>query len=145
MSRKFPILLLIDDAPAFRKFCKTVIGKSIKWIRVYVAKDGIEGLQAYLQYKPDLILLDLAMPRLDGISVLKAIMKDNFSAKVIVTTAFDDSQETINQMMKLGAYAFLPKPMNLINLMKTISDSLYNGHVAGTKNQISKSIVLNQN
>jgi len=145
MSRKFPIVLVIDDAPAFRKFCKTVIGKSIKWIRVYVAKDGIDGLQAYLQYKPDLTLLDLAMPRLDGLSVLKAIMKDDITAKVIVTTAYDDSQEVINQMMKLGAHAFLPKPMNLLNLMKTISDSLYNGKVAGTNNQISKSFVLNQN
>lgn len=145
MSRKFPILLVVDDAPAFRKFCQKILGKSIKWIRVYVAKDGIEDLQAYRQYKPDLVLLDINMPRLDGISVLKAIMKDDIKSKVIVTTAFDDSQENINHMMKLGAYSFLPKPMNLLLLVKSVSDALYNGHVAGTSTQIGKSFVLNEN
>ena len=145
VSRKFPIVLVIDDAPKFTEFCKVVIEKSIKWVRVRVANDGIEGLKAYQQHKPDLVLLDLNMPRLDGISVLKAIMKDDFNVKVVVTTAYDDSQETINQMIKLGAYSFLPKPMNLILLMKTISDALYNGRVAGTNNKVAKSCVLNDN
>jgi len=145
VSRKFPIVLVIDDAPKFTEFCKTVIEKSIKWVRVRVAKDGIEGLKAYKKYNPDLVLLDLNMPKLDGISVLKAIMKDNFNVKVVVTTAYDDSQETINQMIKLGAHGFLPKPMNLILLTKTISDALYNGKVAGTHNKVSKSFVLNHN
>ncbi len=144
MSRKFPIVLIIDDAPAFRKFCLTVIMRSIKWVRVQVAKDGMDGLQMYQKLKPDLVLLDISMPKIDGLTVLKAIVKDDINAKVIVTTAFDDSQEMINKVMKIGAYGFLPKPMNLILLMKTISDALYNGRVAGTHNQISKSFVLNQ-
>ena len=136
--------MIIDDASAFRKFCLTVIMRSIKWVRVQAAKDGVEGLQMYKKMKPDLVLLDISMPKIDGLTVLKAIVKDNVNAKVIVTTAFDDSQEMINKVMKMGAYGFLPKPMNLILLMKTISDALYNGRVAGTHNQIAKSFVLNQ-
>lgn len=144
MPRKFPIVLVVDDSKAFRVFCKDVIKRSTRWVRVYVAKDGVEGLQAYLQYKPDLVLLDMNMPRLDGTSVLKAIMKDDINARVIVTSAYADDQETINHLIKLGAYSFVPKPMNRMTLMKTISDALYNGKITGTHNQISKSFVLNQ-
>lgn len=145
MPRKFPIVLVVDDSKAFRVFCKDVIKRSTRWVRVYLAKDGVEGLQAYLQYKPDLVLLDMNMPRLDGISVLKAIMKDDINAKVIVTSAYTDDQDTINHLIKLGAYSFIPKPMNRVTMSKTISEALYNGKVAGTNNIISKSFVLNHN
>lgn len=145
MPRKFPVVLIVDDSKAFRIFCKDVIKRSTRWVRVYVAKDGIEGLQAYLQYKPDLVLLDVNMPRLDGISVLKAIMKDDTNAKVIVTSAYTNEQDAINHLIKLGAISFVPKPMNRVTLSKTISEVLYSGKIAGTKNQISKSFVLNQN
>lgn len=144
MPRKFPIVLVVDDSKAFRVFCKDVIKRSTRWVRVYVVKDGVEGLQAYLQYKPDLVLLDMNMPRLDGTSVLKAIMKDDINARVIVTSAYTANQETINHLIKLGAYSFVSKPMNRMTLMKTISDALYNGKITGTHNQISKSFVLNQ-
>ncbi len=145
MHRKYPIVLVIDDSKAFRTFSKDVIKRSTKWVRILVAKDGIEGLKLYRHYKPDLILLDLKMPRLDGSKVLEAIMKDDFNARVIMTTAYNDDQDTINQLIKRGAFSFVPKPMNRVTLTKIISDELYNGKIAGTHNQISKSFVLNQN
>jgi len=145
VPKKFPIVLVVDDSKAFRVFCKDVIKRSTRWVRVYVANDGIDGLQAYLQYKPDLVLLDMNMPRLDGTSVLKAIMKDDINARVIVTSAYTDDQDIINHLIKLGAYSFVPKPMNRVTLSKTISEALYSGKVVGTNNQISKSFVLNQN
>ena len=145
MNRKYPVVVIVDDSKAFRIFSRDAIKRTTKWVRIFEAKDGIEGLQAYQQHKPDLILLDLNMPRLDGVSVLKAIMKEDSNARVIMTTAYDDDQNTINQLFKLGAYSFVPKPMNRMILMKTVSDALYNGKIAGTHNQISKSFVLNQN
>lgn len=145
MNRKYPVVVIVDDSKAFRIFSRDAIKRTTKWVRIFEAKDGIEGLQAYQQHKPDLILLDLNMPRLDGVSVLKAIMKEDSNARVIMTTAYDDDQNTINQLFKLGAYSFVPKPMNRMTLMKTVSDALYNGKIAGTHNQISKSFVLNQN
>lgn len=145
MNRKYPVVVIVDDSKAFRVFSRDAIKRTTKWVRIFEAKDGIEGLQAYQQHKPDLILLDLNMPRLDGVSVLKAIMKEDSNARVIMTTAYDDDQNTINQLFKLGAYSFVPKPMNRMTLMKTVSDALYNGKIAGTHNQISKSFVLNQN
>jgi len=144
MSRKYPIVLVIDDSKAFRRFSSEVIKKCTRWVRVVEAKDGIGGLKAYRQYKPDLVLLDMNMPRLNGQEVLKAIMKENFNARVVATTAYDDDQDTINHLIKLGAINFIPKPMNRVTLSKTISDALYNGKIAGTHNQIAKSFVLNE-
>jgi len=145
MNRKYPVVVIVDDSKAFRVFSRDAIKRTTKWVRIFEAKDGIEGLQAYQQHKPDLILLDLNMPRLDGVSVLKAIMKEDSNVRIIMTTAYDDDQNTINHLFKLGAYSFVPKPMNRMTLMKTVSDALYNGKIAGTHNQISKSFVLNQN
>jgi len=145
MRRKYPIVLIIDDSKAFRIFSREAIKSSAKWVRVFEAKDGVEGLKLYKHHKPDLILLDLKMPKLDGSKVLEVILDDDFNARVIMTTAYDDDQETINQLLKLGAYSFVSKPMNRMTLMKTISGALYNGKIAGTHNQISKSFVLNQN
>jgi DNA-binding NarL/FixJ family response regulator len=129
VSKKFPIVLVIDDAPKFREFCEFVIKKTTKWVRVFVAKDGIEGVKLYKQYHPDLVLLDLKMPKVDGFDVLKALKKFDNDAKIIVTTSYDDSQENINKVIKLGAQNFLPKPMNHMVLMKTVSDALYAGKI----------------
>jgi len=145
MHRKYPIVVIIDDSKAFRVFSSNIIKKTIKWIHIFEAKDGIEGLKLCKHHKPDLILCDLKMPKLDGSKVLEAIMKENSNARVVMTTAYDDDQQTINQLFKLGAFSFVPKPMNRMTLMKTISDALYDGKIAGTHNQMSKSFVLNQN
>ncbi|MCH7966481.1 MAG: response regulator [Thaumarchaeota archaeon] len=138
MSRKFPIVLIIDDSQSFRLFTKEVIKKTIKWVRVFGAKDGLEGLKLYQHCKPDLILLDLNMPKLHGSKVLEVIMKNDSDVKVIITTAYDDNQETISHLIKMGACNFLAKPMNRMTLMKTITDTLYSRKIAVTHNQISK-------
>jgi len=60
-------------------------------------------------------------------------------------SAWKNDQTTINHLMKLGIFSFIPKPMNRTILMKVVTDALYNKRVAGTHNQIAKSFVLNQN
>jgi len=150
--RKFPIILLIDDSKAFRMFCSGIIKKSVKWARIKEAENGLEGLQLYLQFKPDLILLDLNMPKLSAKKVLEAIMKNDCNAKVIVTSAYDvnQAQSIINELIKLGATSFVPKPLNRTILMKAIKDVLHQNTIAVTrkKSKIShmeKTVVLNTN
>ena len=150
--RKFPIILLVDDSKAFRLFCKGIITKSVKWVRIKEAEDGIEGLKLYLQFKPDLILLDLNMPKLHGKQVLKAIMKDDSNAKVIVTSAYDvnQAQSVVNELIKLGATNFVPKPMNRTIMMKAIKDVLHQNTISSTrkkstKSTMEKTVVLSTN
>lgn len=150
--RKFPIILLVDDSKAFRLFCSGIIKKSVKWVRIKEAEDGLEGLKLYLQYKPDLILLDLNMPKLNGKQVLTAIMKNDYNAKVIVTSAYDanQAQDVINELIKLGATSFVPKPMNRTILMKAIKDVLHQNAISLTRKKsknfnMEKNVVLNTN
>ena len=150
--RKFPIILLVDDSKAFRLFCSGIIKKSVKWARIKEAEDGLEGLQLYLQFKPDVILLDLNMPKLHGKKVLEAIMKNDSNAKVIVTSAYDDNQgqAIVNELIKLGATSFVPKPMNRTILMKAIKDVLHQNNLSvtrkkSTKNNMERTVVLNTN
>lgn len=145
MSKKYPIVLVIDDSKAFRIFSKDIIKKTVKGVRIIEAQDGIEGLKMYQHHKPDLVLLDIQMPRLNGSDVLDYIIKDNRDTKIIIISAYTNDQISINQLIKHGAYNFVPKPMNRIIMMKVISDALYAGKIAGTNNQMSKSVVLNQN
>ena len=152
VMRKFPIILLVDDSKAFRLFCKGIITKSVKWVRIKEAEDGIEGLKLYLQFKPDLILLDLNMPKLNGRDVLKVIMKNDRNAKVIVTSAYDvnQAQSIVNELIKLGATSFVPKPMNRTIMMKAIKDVLHQNAISLTRKKsnnsiLEKTVVLNTN
>ena len=150
--RKFPIILLVDDSKAFRLFCSGIIKKSVKWARIKEAEDGLECLQLYLQFKPDIILLDLNMPKLHGNKVLAAIMANDPTAKVIVTSAYDDNQKqaVVNELIKLGATSFVPKPMNRTILMKAIKDVLHQNTLSvtrkkSTKSNMEKTVVLSSN
>lgn len=113
--------------------------------RIYDAEDGIEALQLYLKYKPDLILLDFMMPKLDGSKVLEAITKNDLDTRVIMTSAWKDDQITINDLMKKGAFSFVPKPMNRMILMKSITDALYQSTLAKNTDKSSKKILSNTN
>ena len=150
--RKFPIILLVDDSKAFRMFCSGIIKKSVKWARIKEAEDGMGGLQLYLQFKPDIVLLDMNMPKLHGKKVLEAIMRNDPTAKVIVTSAYDDnqSQSIVNELIKLGATSFVPKPMNRTILMKAIKDVLHQNTISVKRKKLKnsrmeKTVVLNTN
>ena len=141
----YPIVLIIDDSKLFRSFCHSIIKRSVRNVRICEAKDGVEGLKWYVKYRPNLIILDYVMPNLDGLKVLEYIRKNDHDTKVIMISAWKNDQTTINYLMKLGIFSFIPKPMNRTILMKVVTDALYNRRVAGTHNQIAKSFVLNQN
>ena len=154
--RKFPIVLVVDDSESFRVFFRDVLKRTVKFVRVLEAKDGLEGLKLYMQYKPDVILLDMKMPKLEGDRVLQAIHQDDANSRVVITSAYVGDQDSINRLMKLGAFSYLPKPMNRMVLMKTITDVLNDGRNADRKKKsktykntiqkkrISNSFVLNQ-
>ena len=124
MGRQYPVVLIIDDSPAFRDFAKYSIRTDIKFVNIFQASNAIEGLKMYKKYKPDVVLLDWKMPGYDGMTTLKAITSDDPDVKVIMTTAYDDDQNLLNDFMRGGAFSFVPKPMNRINLLKVVADAL---------------------
>ncbi len=79
------------------------------------ASDGIDGVKAYQTQKPDLVTLDVNMPRADGIQALRAIMKINPAAKVVMVTSIEQKQ-IVQDAMKLGARDYIVKPFDRSNV-----------------------------
>lgn len=87
---------------------------------VALATDGIETLEKYNSFKPELVLLDLGMPKLDGLNVLKKIKSNDPNAKIIILTGNDD-MNIYKECSNSGALAFILKPFDLNEVLSTIS------------------------
>ncbi len=91
---------------------------------VYVAMDGEEGLKLFKQKKPDIVVTDLRMPRLDGFGVLAALKAANPATQVIVVTG-TAGYHTTEQLKSLGAFCCLYKPIHdLQDLVAAIEKAL---------------------
>lgn len=114
-------ILIVDDE---KDFC-TVLSDSLSQdrYRVVTAFNGKTALQLAKKEKPDLILLDIKMPGMDGIEVLKKIKKMWKEIAVIMFTAFG-TLETAREAMKLGAYDYVTKPVDLFFLKSLVKEVL---------------------
>ena len=86
------------------------------------ASDGIEAIEKYYSEKPELVLLDLAMPKLDGLSILKKIRFQDPTSKVIMIVD-NDNIKIFEECTRLGVLAFLTKPFDLNDVLSAISFS----------------------
>lgn len=101
------LILTIDDSMFMRKRMINMLKEDGH--DILEAEDGMKGLQMANSHKPDCILLDLIMPDMDGIKVLKALHKSGSDTPVIVITA--DIQESVQkQCLEFGVHAFINKP-----------------------------------
>lgn len=115
-------ILLIEDDKFFQKFYNLKLKEQN--IEVDVASDGEEGLLKMRQFMPDLVLLDLIMPKLDGFSVLKARLGDQNLIKipVIVFSTLGQEQD-IQNAKKLGATDYVNKSFfDFGNMMAKINN-----------------------
>lgn len=89
---------------------RSIIEKKIikKHIVVGLGKDGIEGLELYKKHNPNVVLLDITMPNLNGKDCLKAILEYNKKAIVIMVSGVE-SQDLIDECVKIGAKSFINK------------------------------------
>ncbi len=100
-------ILVIDDEEAMRDSCHQILSRSR--YNVAVAEDGYKGLELVKDGNFDIVLLDLKMPDISGMEVLKKIKSDTPETIVIVITGYATVESAV-EAMKLGAYDFVPKP-----------------------------------
>lgn len=111
-------LLYVEDQEASRNELVHFFKNRVK--KLYVAKDGEEGFKKYKEYEPDLVLTDIQMPKINGISMSKMIKDFNENAKIILLTAFNDS-EYLFEAIKIGIDGYEIKPIDIKNLLKCMS------------------------
>ena len=136
MSRK-KIVLVVDDEPAMRKNMADLLEN-----QGYDYTEAIDGLEAVAKVKspvPDLVLLDINLPKKDGITVLKEIMSLFPQLPVIIFTAYGSSERAI-EAMKSGAFDYLEKPFELDEFLITIKRALEYSDLVGEVNQLREQV-----
>jgi len=117
-------VMIADDSDAIRLVLKDILSIGEHEI-VSEAIDGAEAVEFYQKYTPQVLLLDLAMPKKDGLTVVKEVIAFDSHAKIILITASDD-QKIINACMDSGAKSYISKPFDFNIVLKEISQIMEN-------------------
>ena len=113
-------ILVVDDASFMRNVLKDIIKSNGLASEIFEAGDGIEGVKAFQKIKPDLVTMDVNMPRADGIQALRAILKIDPQAKVIMITSVEE-KHIVQDAIKLGARDYVVKPFDRSNVPLVIN------------------------
>ena len=109
-------VLIVDDALIIRKRIKE-IAEEAGWQVAGEAKDGEEAVALYREERPDLVTLDIVMPRLDGVCALKQIVKHDPRARVVMVSAVNQ-REKLAECIGAGAIDFIVKPFDKASLLR---------------------------
>jgi two-component system chemotaxis response regulator CheY len=115
-------ILIADDAKFMRTMLRQII-EDMEWTVVGEACDGREAIAQYCQLKPDLVLLDITMPNLDGTEALKAILSEDPHAQVVMITALGQKDQVLGAI-KAGARDFIIKPFDHDRVSDTLTQIL---------------------
>ncbi|MES9856964.1 MAG: sigma-54 dependent transcriptional regulator [Sedimenticola sp.] len=117
-----PRILVVDDEPDIRALVQEILQD--EEYQVAVAEDGKNARKALRERRPDLILLDIWMPDIDGITLLKEWSEDDGLPCPVVMMSGHGTVETAVEATRYGAYDFLEKPLSLAKLLLTVERAL---------------------
>ncbi len=113
-------ILIVDDASFMRSVLKDIIKSNGLASEIFEAGDGIEAVKTFLKIKPDLVTMDVNMPKADGIQALRAILKIDPTAKVIMISSVEE-KHIVQDAIKLGARDYVVKPFDRSNVPLVIN------------------------
>jgi DNA-binding NtrC family response regulator len=117
-----PKILFVDDEESIRKAVGIALSETFQ---VMAVGTGSEALERFGQYAPDIVLLDIGLPDMDGIDVLTMIKKEDPDVGIVMVTAVSEAR-IIVQALKKGAHDYLVKPVNIQELQITLQNVLEN-------------------
>ncbi|AFJ03085.1 Nitrogen assimilation regulatory protein NtrX [Methylophaga frappieri] len=123
MSTEKPLILVVDDEPDIRHLIRDILEDEA--YRVTVASNGEEAREAFINHQPQLILLDIWMPDIDGISLLKEFKQQNSQISVIMMSGHG-TIETAVEATRFGACDFIEKPLSMAKLLRGVEMALEN-------------------
>ena len=115
-------ILIVDDAAFMSMMVKDTLSKN-GYTDLYEAADGLQAVEVYNEVKPDLVIMDITMPNMDGLDALRAIMGQNPGAKVVMCSAMGQEAMVIDAI-KSGAKDFIVKPFKPERIIKTVEQLL---------------------
>ena len=116
-------VLVVDDHALLRTGVANIINQEADLQVVAEASDGVEAVEAFERHHPDVTLLDLRMPMMEGVEVVRRIRERDARARVIVLTTYDTDDE-ISRALKAGAKAYVLKDISADDLIACIRDVL---------------------
>lgn len=135
-------ILVIDDEPDIRSLVKEILED--EGYQVSTAKDAAEARKQFKLKLPDLVLLDIWMPKEDGISLLKECRRNFNNRFPIVMMSGHGTIETAVESTRLGAAAFLEKPLTMAKLLKAVKQMLPDKHLSTVRSFAGSSAIARQ-
>ncbi|MBR3811102.1 MAG: response regulator [Agathobacter sp.] len=115
-------IAVVDDSKISRNHLRKILEEA-GYVVIAEATDGEEGIATYMQYKPDILTLDLTMPNMDGTEALREIMSVDKNAKVIMISD-GGQQQKIDEALTIGALKFITKPFDPAEVIANIESIL---------------------
>ncbi len=112
-------VLLADDLPEIRTLVRTNLEFDGRFDIVGEASNGLEAVDMVLSHKPDVVVLDLAMPEMDGLAAISKIRQNSPGTKILVLSAFADDHHS-GLVKELGANAFIAKDRPMDEVIEKI-------------------------
>ena len=117
MSDTAPVrVVLVDDALEIRELLRFMLGREPDFTVVAEAADGAEGVRVVTETVPDLVLLDVGMPVMDGLEALRLIRVECPTAVVVMFSAYGDPTHHAREAVRLGAHGYIRKGDTLAGL-----------------------------
>jgi two-component system alkaline phosphatase synthesis response regulator PhoP len=118
-----PAILVVEDNPQNAELLEAFLADLDA--RVFVACDGVDALQKVEQYRPDLIVLDLMMPRMSGFEVCRRLKADPVTRAIpiLMLTALSESKD-VERAREVGADDFISKPISKLDFLTRVKDLL---------------------
>lgn len=115
-------ILLVDDAAFMRKMIRDTLEKN-GYSEIHEAVDGADAVAKYDEIQPDLVVMDITMPNMDGLEALKAIRGKDTSANVVMCSAMGQ-ESMVMDAVRSGAKDFIVKPFKPDRVLKTVTSIL---------------------
>ena len=115
-------ILICDDAAFMRMMIKDILTKNGYEV-VGEAANGAEGVEKYSQLKPDLVMMDITMPEMNGIDALKKIKENDSNANVIMCSAMGQ-QAMVIESIQAGAKDFIVKPFQVERVIEAVQKAI---------------------
>ncbi|MGE5499499.1 MAG: protein-glutamate methylesterase/protein-glutamine glutaminase [Syntrophothermus sp.] len=108
--------VVIDDSAFMRKSISLMLESDPEIEIIGTARDGLEGFNLVKQVKPDIVTLDVEMPRMDGLTALKKIMTECPTSVIMVSSITTEGAEATLKALELGAVDFIPKELSYVSI-----------------------------